>query len=268
MNPNQLIEEFRDTQNQVQNCSYLSEKTSQMQKKTMLYLPRFDAVVHTAKCHSPIIEVVEDTTLHCAYTQIHPSNKTAILNFANAYSPGGGVTVGASAQEEYLCRLSNLYSSLTMPYLLRNYYKWNKKNTGDMGTDAVIYSPGVTVLKDDHFLPFTPDQYFEVDVLTCAAPYYDLGRKKPVVLSKLADILYYRIKNILEVAVSNDVDVLILGAFGCGAFHNPPELVADIFNQLLVKQNYGTYFKKVVFAILGNHSGSVNFEVFRDTFAR
>lgn len=40
---------------------------------------------------------------------------------------------------------------------------------------------------------------------------------------------YKRIKNILKVALERRVDILILGAFGCGTFRNPPELLAGVF---------------------------------------
>ena len=58
------------------------------------------------------------------------------------------------AQEGCLCRSSNLYSALTLPYLIRNDYNHSEKMTGELGTDAIIYSPGVTVFKSDDVIPF------------------------------------------------------------------------------------------------------------------
>ena len=46
--------------------------------------------------------------------------KTAALNFADAYTPGGLVLFGVKTQEEDLCRSSNLYESLTLP-IIKNY---------------------------------------------------------------------------------------------------------------------------------------------------
>ena len=57
-----------------------------------------------------------------------------------------------------------------------------------------------------------------------------------------------RIRNILEVAIDNEVDVLILGAFGCGAFHNPPDIVADAFREVLLTDRYRKSFEQIVFA--------------------
>lgn len=41
-----------------------------------------------------------------------------------------------------------------------------------------------------------------------------------------------RIKNIFEVALDNNIKVLILGTFGCGAFKNPLEIVATAFQSV------------------------------------
>jgi len=50
------------------------------------------------------------------------------------------VTHGAMAQEKCLYRNSNLYSRLTLPYLIRNCYKKNKRTTDNLGTGKVIWS--------------------------------------------------------------------------------------------------------------------------------
>ncbi len=42
----------------------------------------------------------------------YKGKKVAVLNFASASNPGGGVVKGSSAQEECLCRCSSLYFAL------------------------------------------------------------------------------------------------------------------------------------------------------------
>lgn len=256
-----LIECFRDTQICLRENPELARRTKIMQAGTRLYQERYEAVFRTEKQERPIL-VVADTTFHCASLLAEPGKTVAVLNFANAYNPGGSVREGILAQEECLCRSSNLYAALTMPYLLHNYYKLNDRTTGDMGTDRIIYSPGVTVFKSDDPCPVPLDVWFAADVITCAAPYCDTTKKKPVSLEKLEEVFFSRIRNILEVAIAGGVDDLVLGAFGCGAFHNPPELVAKVFRQLLVTEGYAACFRSVVFAIKPAEDNQ-NLEIFR-----
>ena len=123
----ELIHVFEDTQKQVREREDLKAATEKMLAGTRLYLRKFNAVLCPEKSRDIPIEVLQDTTFHCAWKlqQEWAGSRVAVLNFANAYSPGGGVTVGARAQEECLCRSSNLYNALTLPYLRENYYKWN-----------------------------------------------------------------------------------------------------------------------------------------------
>ncbi len=265
----ELRKSFLDTLERSREEPELKKRSEAAMAGTLLYLADYRAIAPRLKAEKPDIEVLDDTTFHCAqaYTNDLSGKRVAVLNFANAYSPGGGVANGAMAQEECLCRSSNLYRALTIPYLLKNYYKWNEKNTGSMGTDAVIYTPGVTVFKTDDPVPEDLNTWFQVDVLTCAAPYIDPDKKKPVSEDKLRAVLSGRIRNILEVAAAQDADILVLGAFGCGVFHNPPALVAELFRDWLVGRGYGRYFERVLFAI-PDRPGNSNFEVFKNAFSQ
>ena len=264
-----LIKAFQDTRRIMKENDQLRAQTERMLAGTRLYFPGFQAMYPSVKGDGPEITIVKDTSFHCAQTQVGQGDRVAVLNFANAYHPGGGVVNGAMAQEECLCRSSNLYAALTLPYLLRNYYKWNAKNTGDIGTDSVIYSPGVTVFKTDDPVPelMEKDNWFQVDVLTCAAPYYDKDRKHPLSIDKLRSAFCDRIDNILAVAAANNVDILVLGAFGCGAFNNPPEVVADVFYDQLTRGRYVRCFRKVLFAIKADGvKGMKNYNTFSECF--
>ena len=267
-----LIQSFKDTQRFIKENEQLREETLLAMAATTLYLEGYESFNPSIKVGTAKIRVTEDTTFHCAQTLVNEANaegKVAVLNFANAYTPGGGVTDGAGAQEECLCRSSNLYNCLNVPYLLKNYYKWNRKNTGDMGTDALIYTSGVTVFKTDDDIPemMEKENWFKTDVITSAAPYYDSFRKKPVTMETLGNVFFNRIRNILEVAAANNVDALVLGAFGCGAFNNPPDLVAEQFRKLLIDRGYGRFFKEIVFAIKRNDTRNSNFEAFQAVFS-
>ncbi|MBQ7702960.1 MAG: TIGR02452 family protein [Firmicutes bacterium] len=256
-----LIKEFKNTQALIQEDPQLKELTETTTRKSWMYREGFKTEKRVVKNEEFSIEVTERSTFEEA--SLHTGEgRVCVLNFANAYNPGGGVEHGARAQEEDLCRVSNLYNAITRQYFIENYYGWNRKNTTDLGTDNLIYSPGVTVFKNDDYSLKPRDQWFQTDVITCAAPHLHPERTQPVPRGKLVEAFDSRIANILEVAMEKDVDVLILGAFGCGAFNNPPALVSDCFRYMLLDQDYAKYFKKVIFAIKKGSWINRNYEVF------
>jgi uncharacterized protein (TIGR02452 family) len=70
---------------------------------------------------------------------------------------------------------------------------------------------------------------------------------------------------IVNSAAKNDCDIIILGAWGCGAFKNEPEIVADIFKTVLKEKRY--LFNKVIFAVINDrNSVGNNFEIFKKAF--
>ena len=91
----------------------------------------------------------------------------------------------------------------------------------------------MTVFKSDAAKPIllSEKDWFDVDVISCAAPnlrymsQHDKNWKKNVTDKKLFDTYKKRINRVLDIASCAKSDVIILGAFGCGAFANPPELV-------------------------------------------
>jgi uncharacterized protein (TIGR02452 family) len=116
---------------------------------------------------------------------------------------------------------------------------------------------------------------FMVDIITCPAPnlrteshnrFNPDDVKTPINdTNNLEKVLTDRIGLILNTAVDNRAKYLVLGAFGCGAFKNPPALVAEVFKKLLNGKFEG-YFKEVVFAIYCNKYNSENYEIFKEVF--
>ena len=144
-----------------------------------------------------------------------------------------------------------------------------------LGSDMVIYSPSVMVLKEDvdyrQGFPYSgiekySNQPFCVDVITCAAPFFSgLGYILPN--GDLQHLFERRIRNILEVAIENQIEVIILGAFGCGAFHNPPDIVADAFRKVLLEARYNKAFDEVIFAVKRTNIICPNIEAFEKNFS-
>lgn len=211
------------------------------------------------------IFVVPDSTFSAAQKNLR-YGKTAVLNFANPQYPGGGASKGAVAQEECLCRCSNLYLCLSAPNIFEDYYFYHKKYTNHLFSDRLIYTKDVVVFKDESEVPalLSRDEWFFVDVITCAAPYI---AKIDIDNTSLKSLFKSRIKNIFEAAIDNGVEVIILGAFGCGAFKNPPEVVAEAFHEVIDENGYADNFKKIVFAIKCNPNNTKNLDVFQEEFS-
>ena len=74
----------------------------------------------------------------------------------------------------------------------------------------------------------------------------------------------HRADHLLAIAAANDADILILGAFGCGAFQNPPEIVAEVYRTILSK--YEGQFQEVVFAVYCTPQEMKNYNAFAKVF--
>ena len=107
--------------------------------------------------------------------------------------------------------------------------------------------------------------WYKIDVITCSA---HNQRAYKVENEKLKEINYYKIKAIIECAVENDVDNLILGAYGCGAFGNDPQLISEAFKIILIDEEYYKYFENVHFAIFTTLNETKNLNEFKHTFEK
>lgn len=190
----------------------------------------------------------------------YKNGKTTVLNFASATNPGGGVTRGSSAQEESICRISTLYNCLNDDECFDKFYIPHREARDPIHNDDIIYTPDVTVFKSDTAIPkvMAKDKWYNVDIITCAAPNLrdnpsnpnipdEKGKAVSISDEKLLKIHEKRLKKILDVAVEKETDNIILGAFGCGAFKNNPEVVAQAASNVL--KDYIHSFKNIEFAI-------------------
>lgn len=204
----------------------------------------------------------------------YKDKKVCVLNFASATNPGGGVLHGSTAQEECLCRISTLYFNLKEKNIWNHFYGPHRRMNYAAYNDDCIYTPGVVVFKDDSANPeVLPEKdWYSVNVLTCAAPNLrerpsnamnpNAGTKKVSLTSKeLQEIHIKRGRRILEIAKANGNEVVILGAFGCGAFQNPPAVVADAYMKLL--EEFDGEFDTIEFAVYCSPKDTANYDVFQ-----
>lgn len=250
---NKRIEIFEDTYHFYQQNPVLRQAVQESLAK-QFFVPANQVLANdqqTQYDQDALIVLSDKRTFQAAMQ--YPDKKVAVLNFASATNPGGGVVGGSNAQEECLCRTSTLYANLTDREMMRAFYQPHRQQlrSGQMDftyNDDLIYTPDVVIFKSDTAFPTTlPEHHWQkVDVITCAAPNLNYGSQM-ISPDELAQIHENRCRKILAVAQAQNVEVVILGAFGCGAFGNPPEIVAK--GMMRAIQDFSKAFQTIEFAI-------------------
>ena len=195
------------------------------------------------------------------------SKEILVLNLANPVNPGGGVRRGARAQEEDLCRSSSLLLSLEGPDA-EAYYRYNRSLHTKMGSDAIIITPKVEIIRDEQGELL--EETVIVAVMTCAAPCLTDGMEG-LSQKEYEDMLYRRIMGMLRCAAYLGYKNLVLGAFGCGAFRNDGRLVSDLFYKALKEFDFdgmkeSDMFNRIDFAVLSRSVDQYNFKEFYRNF--
>ena len=170
---------------------------------------------------------------------------------------------GTGTQEEMLFRRSNYSQTL-------------KHGMGPvrypLADGGGVYSPAVTVFMHGPDKGYAPMQApFEAAFIAAAAEF-----KPQLVKGRLGDASAQRTKQkisfVVRCAAFHQHHCLVLGAFGCGAFSNPPQHVAELFGQVLSEPTPSglplkAHFSHIVFAIApgrtGKHNPIGNFAAFR-----
>lgn len=200
------------------------------------------------------ISVVNADCLYTAKELVDDGYMPAVVNFASFRVPGGGVRKGSRAQEENICRRTNLFESIFrfIDTLAKEYgLPLEEKQYPLPVNHGAIYSPSISVFRasEDKNYEFL-DEVFPIDVITIAA------LKDPELDSKghmndwSKNITKEKIRTMFNLALYWENDSIVLGAFGCGAFANPPEDVATLFKEVLNEPEYKDKFEKIVFAVL------------------
>lgn len=201
------------------------------------------------------IQVANETTLAASRRLVEAGSKPLALNFANGVQPGGGFLLGATAQEEVLCRSSALYNTIVDD---RMYAEHRQRSRPD-STDWAIYSPDVPVFRTDDGREL--EQPYLLSFITCAAPYAPaIGQPEA------RDLLRRRIHRVLAIARAFGYSALVLGAWGCGAFGNDARRTALDFREAL-ENNFSEAFADIVFAITDWSPERRFLAPFREAFA-
>ena len=179
------------------------------------------------------IDILQMDTFDCVIKYYAMGyKKIIILDFASGSNPGGGHnSKNLGTQEESLCRRSNLKSLL-------------EQKKYPIPTDNYHYLPKVTITKEN---------------VSCAV----IASELRSISARTNDYLVKRIENILQCGINNKHDLIVLGAWGLGAFlesEDEPKIMAEIFNKVCSKYKDKI---KIVFAILHKK----NYDIFKEIIA-
>ena len=199
------------------------------------------------------IEIVNEDCIEICIRQklIQPESDLLLLNMASDKKPGGGVAKGSTAQEEHICRCTTLY-----PNLYKRFYP--------LSDYEFIHSTNIRILKDG---TFSKTKSYPINVISMASI-----RRPKLISGKLYtdsdyEKMFNKVRILLQFALDNNYKILILGAWGCGAFGNPPEIVAKIFYDQL-NGEFKNKFSKVIFSIMENKGSEYLNPIFKRQFER
>lgn len=157
--------------------------------------------------------------------------RVCVLDFASDSNPGGGWRgKQTGTQEEALCRASSLGRAL-------------EKLNYPISAFGMAHVPEVVVFgaADGQVLPVP----FKVGVV--AAALRDVGGDGQPDAKQRAH-LQRKVDGVLSTMASIGYDGVVLGPWGCGAFGNPPALVAEAFASALGCEHCTTAFAEICFA--------------------
>ncbi len=230
---------------------------------------------HTIK-YDTAISVVNDDCIDVGIQLLKQGFNPIVLDMACEDAPGGGVIGGCYGQEESLFRRSDLYFhtyKFTKYARVFGVSESLKKYPLDKYFGAV-YVRNANVFRHRESLGYKlMDNPYKLSFIAVAAI------KDPLLIdNKLSEndinITCSKIRTIFRISLRNNHDAIVLGAFGCGLFQNPPTSIAYCFDKVLNEPEFHNTFRRVVFAILEDscskkeHNKQGNYQPFKEKFCK
>lgn len=183
----------------------------------------------------------------------NPKDKTGFLVMANATNKDGRYKEGTPGQEESICRRTDLT-------------KCFKKMSYPIPDFGVFYVEGINIIRDTEKNGYKYlDQPIKTNCVLSAAYHGPPTNNKNELCDGFREKTKRKMASILNSFLKNNVLVLVLGAYGCGAFQNPVEDIAKLFHELL-NNEFKNKFKHIVFAVMKDACNK-NYKVFKDIFS-
>ncbi|EDO29211.1 predicted protein [Nematostella vectensis] len=216
------------------------------------------------------IRVVNGDCLEEALELKRQGFKPAVLNMASPKRPGGGYLTGAGAQEENLFRRTNYVQHLADP---DKKFDPNRDWHFRLPEFSCVYSTDVMVFRasEDRGYAFLPEPVPMSFLAVAAYPNPPCIKGSPRLIPEFVEKCKRKIRLLLAVGLQQHHDSLVLSAWGCGAFRNPPQHIAQLFKEVLNEHEFLNQYKHISFAIVDDANamrkgGIGNYNPFHDVF--
>ncbi|UJR19269.1 hypothetical protein I4U23_022398 [Adineta vaga] len=246
------------------------------QMKTIIYN-------HASKLYDSVTKSLSDfNTFPFPSTSVHVVNKDrlvvykelvsqgrhpVLLNMACPQSPGGNYQLGVRTQEATLFLRSNYFLSLdaSLDYIkptnrfcydsnceLQPLFKYQRLYPID--EFGAIYTSGMTIFRESEKegYAFMEKPLLNMCTIAMAAYRNTQPNNEAGFSAKYSIGLRKKIANLFSIAYHQGHDSLVLSAFGCGNFRNPPNHVAAVFHSVI--EQYAGFFKQIKFAIFDDYN--------------
>lgn len=253
--------------------------TKEVLDAAVMYREPFHILIDPIEPITTEVRVEDKDCVLAAKQLIDEGYNPAMLNLADLYTPGGLVEYGSGAQEENLCRRSNLILSLYQFSRARiqqypdlgliqevEQYPMDERYGG-------IYSGIVTFFRGPESEgSLLEEKPYNIPVISVSALNGPRINKEGMMYPEEADITLDKIRTIFRIGQAQFHDSLVLSALGCGAFSNPPKHIAKLFHQVIEEDEFRNTFKLIVFAILDgyrtgmHHNPEGNLKPFQQEF--
>lgn len=229
------------------------EKYKQQPLKESILYSGYDAeeLANFSRLYKPSVVFAKEDCIEVAVRYKQQGHKPLVLNMADWEVAGGCVEAGSGAQEEECFRRSNYFKALH-----QSYYPLKRLDT--IVSNGVEYychgaATGYALMDQTELLDMIAGPAIRSPRLS--SDYMRFGRQSDV------ETMEEKIRTLFYAGSKNGNDVLILSAWGCGAFGCPVRHMAAIFRKICEEQ--AGLFKHIVFAILGS-----NYELFKTAFEK
>ncbi|EEP77324.1 predicted protein [Uncinocarpus reesii 1704] len=152
------------------------------------------------------------------------TGRVGILNMASPLRPGGGVLNGATSQEEFLCVRTTLY-----PSLQESFYR--------LPEIGGVWTPDVLIFRDGgpEGNNLAKGDRVYVGVVSAAMlrfPELEEGGRA-YSNSGETEMVEKKMRAVMRVFQARNLESVVLGAWGCGAYGNPVEEIAKAWRKVL-----------------------------------